>query len=163
MNRILRNTGFYLIIFLVLIGIIHFFTNQNPTQREMSYNEFLAELENDNIAEVTLRFDGYTYYIKGKTTQIDPETNNTNFTAFAPYDQSVVERIETRPNVTLNVDRMERDSIWLTLLTSLIPFVIIFILFFFLFNQAQGGGGKVMNFGKSRARLYNEEKKRSDV
>jgi cell division protease FtsH len=35
-----------------------------------------------------------------------------------------------------------------------------FILFFFLINQAQGGGGKVMNFGKSRARLYNEEKKR---
>ena len=35
-----------------------------------------------------------------------------------------------------------------------------FVLFFFLINQAQGGGGKVMNFGKSRARLYNEEKKR---
>ena len=42
----------------------------------------------------------------------------------------------------------------------MIPFVIIFILFFFLLNQAQGGGGKVMNFGKSRARLYNEEKKK---
>ena len=35
-----------------------------------------------------------------------------------------------------------------------------FALFFFLLNQAQGGGGKVMNFGKSRAKLYNEEKKR---
>lgn len=56
--------------------------------------------------------------------------------------------------------KMEGESIWLTLLSSMIPLVIMFILFFFLFNQAQGGGGKVMNFGKSRARLYNEEKKR---
>ena len=55
---------------------------------------------------------------------------------------------------------MRGDSIWLTLLTSFIPLIIMFLLFFFLFNQAQGGGGKVMNFGKSRARLYNEEKKR---
>jgi cell division protease FtsH len=57
-------------------------------------------------------------------------------------------------------EKMEGDNVWITFLTSIIPFVIIFILFFFLLNQAQGGGGKVMNFGKSRARLYNEEKKR---
>lgn len=55
---------------------------------------------------------------------------------------------------------MEGTSIWLTFLSSIIPLVIMFILFFFLFNQAQGGGGKVMNFGKSKARLYNEEKKK---
>ena len=55
---------------------------------------------------------------------------------------------------------MEGRAFWLTFLTSIIPFIIMFVLFFFLINQAQGGGGKVMNFGKSRARLYNEEKKR---
>ena len=55
---------------------------------------------------------------------------------------------------------MPGQSIWLTFFTSIIPFIIMFVLFFFLINQAQGGGGKVMNFGKSRARLYNEEKKR---
>ena len=44
--------------------------------------------------------------------------------------------------------------------TGLIPFIIIFILFFFLLNQAQGGGNRVMNFGKSKAKLYDNEKKK---
>jgi cell division protease FtsH len=63
-----------------------------------------------------------------------------------------VRKVEFKPQ--------EGNSIWLTFLTSIIPFVIIFILFFFLLNQAQGGGSRVMNFGKSRAKLYNDEKKR---
>lgn len=159
MNRILRNTGFYLIIFLVLIGIIHFITNQNDQQRVLKYSEFLIELENNNIEEATARFEGYTYLITGKTKSISADTGNANFITTAPFDQSVVEKMEDR-GVLVNMEKMKQDSVWVTLLTSLIPFVIIFILFFFLFNQAQGGGGKVMNFGKSRARLYNEEKKR---
>lgn len=49
---------------------------------------------------------------------------------------------------------------WISVFTTIIPFVIIFILFFFLLNQAQGGGSRVMNFGKSKAKLYSEEKKK---
>lgn len=58
-------------------------------------------------------------------------------------------------------EKAKSDSVWLTFFTSIIPFVIILLLFFFLLNQAQGGGSRVMNFGKSRAKLYNEEKKKS--
>jgi cell division protease FtsH len=125
----------------------------------LDYSEYLVELENNNIEEVTVRFEGYTYLIVGKTKSIFADTGNANFFTNAPFDQSVIDALEAK-NVKINIDEMKQDSVWVTLLTSLVPFVIIFILFFFLFNQAQGGGGKVMNFGKSRARLYNEEKKR---
>ena len=54
----------------------------------------------------------------------------------------------------------KETSGWVTFFTSIIPFVIIFILFFFLLNQAQGGGSRVMNFGKSKAKLYNDDKKK---
>ncbi len=56
--------------------------------------------------------------------------------------------------------KAEEPSGWVRFFTSIIPFVIIFILFFFLLNQAQGGGGKVMNFGKSKAKLFSEDKKK---
>lgn len=62
--------------------------------------------------------------------------------------------------VKVDVLQAKETNGWVSFLTSIIPFVIIFILFFFMMNQAQGGGGRVMNFGKSKARLYNDDKKK---
>ncbi|NLY80939.1 MAG: ATP-dependent zinc metalloprotease FtsH, partial [Lysinibacillus sp.] len=52
------------------------------------------------------------------------------------------------------------SSAWVQFFTGIIPFIIIIILFFFLLSQTQGGGNKVMNFGKSKAKLYDSEKKK---
>ena len=78
-------------------------------------------------------------------------------------DPAIMEEIRTvgkTKNPQIQIIKAPETSAWVSFLISIVPFVIIFVLFFFLMNQAQGGGGKVMNFGKSRARLYNEEKKR---
>lgn len=159
MNRIIRNTGFYLLIFLVTVGIVHFISTQNEQKDLITYDKFRQAVINKNVESVTLKFDGYTYLIKGK--YINPPTaDKKNFETHAPYEPLVVQLIEANGVPNEAYETMERDSVWISFLTSIIPFVIIFILFFFLLNQAQGGGGKVMNFGKSRARLYNEEKKR---
>lgn len=158
MNRILRNTGFYLLIFLVVIGIVKFISSQNDIEVSISYNQFRQELLNpsatgNKIKEVTVKPEGYTYAIRGKY------ENDKPFKTRAPIDSRVIQLLE-QSGVSEDYQKMDGDSIWISFLTSIIPFVIIFILFFFLLNQAQGGGGKVMNFGKSRARLYNEEKKK---
>jgi cell division protease FtsH len=156
MNRILRNTGFYLLIFLVVIGIVRFISAQNDLEDQISYNQFRQDLQQQKIEKVTVKPEGYTYIIKGKYTG-----STKTFKTRAPFDESVIAAIENSTGVKDEVyEKMDGESIWISFLTSIIPFVIIFILFFFLLNQAQGGGGKVMNFGKSRARLYNEEKKR---
>ncbi|MBD0384565.1 ATP-dependent zinc metalloprotease FtsH [Paenibacillus sedimenti] len=159
MNRIIRNTGFYLLIFLVTVGIVHFISTQNEQKDLITYDKFRQEVQNKNVESVTLKFDGYTYLIRG-TYAKPPSADKKTFETHAPYDTLVVSLIEANGVPNEKYETMERDSVWISFLTSIIPFVIIFILFFFLLNQAQGGGGKVMNFGKSRARLYNEEKKR---
>jgi cell division protease FtsH len=158
MNRIIRNTGFYLLIFLVTVGIVHFISTQNDQKEQIPYDKFRKELANNNIESVSVKFDGYTYLINGKyKTPESPDRKS--FVTRGPFDSRVIGAIESNDVVEEYV-KMDGDSVWISFLTSIIPFVIIFILFFFLLNQAQGGGGKVMNFGKSRARLYNEEKKR---
>ncbi|GIQ67309.1 ATP-dependent metallopeptidase FtsH/Yme1/Tma family protein [Xylanibacillus composti] len=154
MNRFIRNTGFYLLIFLVVVGIVHFISSQNDQQKPLSYTEFLSQVERNNVQSVTVKWDGYTYEISGVFA-----ANQETFEVRAPVVETLFSYLQAQ-GVELNMEPMDTQSGWVTFLTSIIPFVIIFILFFFLLNQAQGGGGKVMNFGKSRARLYNEEKKR---
>jgi cell division protease FtsH len=159
MNRIIRNTGFYLLIFLVTVGIVHFISTQNDQKDAITYDKFRQAVESKNVESVSLKFDGYTYLVNGKYKN-PPSPDKKNFVTHAPFDTMVISLIEANGVPTEEYLKMEGDSVWISFLTSIIPFVIIFILFFFLLNQAQGGGGKVMNFGKSRARLYNEEKKR---
>ncbi|WP_270167108.1 ATP-dependent zinc metalloprotease FtsH [Paenibacillus sp. SYP-B4298] len=163
MNRIIRNTGFYLIIFLVTVGIVQAISSSGDTAVELRYDQFRQQMVSNNVATLTLKFDKYTYYAKG-TFRTKPANNASDqFYSRINVEEFALKEINDLAisnNVEYKFDPMEGQSFWLTFLTSIVPFVIIFILFFFLINQAQGGGGKVMNFGKSRARLYNEEKKR---
>ncbi|AZN38928.1 ATP-dependent zinc metalloprotease FtsH [Paenibacillus albus] len=163
MNRIIRNTGFYLIIFLVTVGIFQFISSQNDSTTEITYDQFRKELASNNISQLELQFDNYSYLITGEYKTKPEKADSAQFYTHTSVEEYVVKEItdaQATNGFKMEVKPMEGQSIWLTFLTSIIPFVIIFILFFFLINQAQGGGGKVMNFGKSRARLYNEEKKR---
>jgi cell division protease FtsH len=159
MNRIIRNTGFYLLIFLVTVGIVHFISTQNEQKDVISYDKLRQALIEKNVDSVNVKFDGYTYLVRGKYKNA-PLPDKKNFETRAPFDQEVIQMFEKSEVPNITIEKMEGDNVWISFLTSIIPFVIIFILFFFLLNNAQGGGGKVMNFGKSRAKLYNEEKKR---
>lgn len=159
MNRIIRNTGFYLLIFLVIIGIIYFLSNQNDQVKQLTYDQFRQEVMSNNVQKLTVQYENYTYHITGQFKGENEGPGNNMFEYFAPIGDKVFELIEESGVDYVMVPAAE-GSIWLGLVTTLIPFVFIFVLFFFLLNQAQGGGGKVMNFGKSKARLYNEEKKK---
>lgn len=157
MNRFVRNTGFYLLIFLLTVGIVSFFTKPVQTIEQISYTQFQRELYEGKYSEITARPDGITYRIEGVYAD---NADNKRFYTNAPYSEGFISYLTSAPVDKLEFLPPEKQSVWVTFLTSIIPFILIFVLFFFLLNQAQGGGNKVMNFGKSRAKLYNEEKKK---
>ncbi len=161
MNRIFRNTIFYLIIFLVIIGIIGLFNNGNQPNEELTYGEFLNALDSGEVTEIEIQPDRSVYNVRG---QLEGYEETEYFLTNIPFESSALETIDEvaqANNTEVNVLQAPETSGWVTFLTTIIPFVIIFILFFFLLNQAQGGGGgRVMNFGKSKAKLYTEEKKK---
>jgi cell division protease FtsH len=155
MNRIFRNTIFYLLIFLVIIGVVSFFNGSNDPTDHISYDKFVSSLENHQVKSFSMQPDSGVYEVRGTT------TDGKSFLTYIPDSETIQSRIDKAAASTkVDVLPAKQTSGWVTFFTSIIPFVIIFILFFFLLNQAQGGGSRVMNFGKSKARLYNDDKKK---
>jgi cell division protease FtsH len=154
MNRIFRNTIFYLLIFLVIIGVVSFFNGSNEPTDHISYDKFVSQLESGKVKSFSMQPERGVYEVQGQF-----EANNKKFITYIPNSEKILDRID-KADSKVEVLPAKETSGWVTFFTSIIPFVIIFILFFFLLNQAQGGGSRVMNFGKSKAKLYNDDKKK---
>jgi cell division protease FtsH len=163
MNRIFRYTIFYLLIFLVIIGILGTFNNSNQPTQEINYNQFLEALNAGEISEVTIQPDAQVYEVTGRMADYD---EGESFVTNIPIEnEALVTQIDevatAQDGVTVEFLKAPQTSGWVQFFTGIIPFIIIFILFFFLLNQSQGGGGgRVMNFGKSKAKLYDDQKQK---
>jgi len=158
MNRIFRYTIFYLLIFLVIIGIFGTFNSGKDPTKEINYGEFLAALEGGEVTEFSMQPDQGVYEVRGK---MQGYAEDEEFIAITPTNSTALfERVDNAAKANdVNFLKAPETSGWVQFFTGLIPFIIIFILFFFLLNQAQGGGNRVMNFGKSKAKLYDDKKK----
>ncbi|HHW39271.1 MAG TPA: ATP-dependent metallopeptidase FtsH/Yme1/Tma family protein [Bacillales bacterium] len=159
MNRIFRNTIFYLLIFLVVIGVVSFFNGTGQQQQSLTYDQFMTHLEKGDIKSATVQPKRLVYEIRG---QLKTYPEGQHFVTYVLQTETASDFVEMIRKSGAKVENLpaEETSGWVTFFTSIIPFIIIFILFFFLLNQAQGGGSRVMNFGKSKAKLYSEEKKK---
>lgn len=156
-NFFLRNGILYIILILVTLGVVNMVANSGADTEQLTYPTYKEKLLKGEISQVTVRAEGNTYHIEGKY----KNSEKTFVTQGPMYEGStVVQDLEKAKIKDVTFEKQKSDSVWLTFFTSIIPFVIILLLFFFLLNQAQGGGSRVMNFGKSKAKLYNEDKKR---
>ncbi len=158
MNRIFRNTIFYLLILLVLIGVVSFFNGSKQSTTPMTYDAFIENLEQGDVKTLSMQFERGVYEVKG---QLKTYSKDQYFSTYVVNSDLVHKKVlDAAAKTKVEIIPPEETSGWVTFFTSIIPFIIIFVLFFFLINQAQGGGSRVMSFGKSRAKLYNDEKKK---
>ncbi len=157
-NKGFRNRSFRNIALLILLVVVMFLIFRNPLfftdeVQEFSMNEFIAEVEADNInTDVPLIVKGEDKIIEGEL------RDGTLFTVsfLETYD---VSQLLLEEDVPFRVDN-QRQSMWIQILVGALPFLLIFGLIFFMMNQMQGGGSKVLQFGKSKARLASKGKQR---
>jgi len=152
MNRFVRSTGFYLLIIVLTVGIINVIATDAPVAKELKYSDFRQHLIKGEILDVTIIPDGLAYRAEGQL------VGGNEYIVYLPWTEKIPE--ELSQVASFDIKPQESPSVWISILTGMIPFIIILVLFFFIMNQSQGGGNKVMNFGKSKAKLYTEEKKK---
>ena len=144
-----RNFALWAIIALLLVALFNLF--QTPTQQagggsEISFSQLLAEADSGAVSEVTIQGEKITgSYSDGRT-----------FSTYAPPNANVTERLYER-GVTISARPSNSDSpTLLSVLVSWFPMLLLIAVWIFFMRQMQGGGGKAMGFGKSKAKLLTE-------
>jgi len=124
-------------------------SSQRSTGTSLPYSQFLNLVDNGQIQAVTIQ--GQT--IKGT------DGNGQSYSTYAPNDSTLVQRLNDR-GVTVTAVPEEEGSLLMATLLSWFPMLLIIGVWVFFMRQMQGGGGKAMGFGKSKAKLLTEKQGR---
>lgn len=134
----------YLLIIVAAVAAIDMFASSTSNKPEISYSGFMQQVKTKNVESVSIT-DNHS--IIGKL-----KNNGTEFTTYAPTDATLIQQL-TENGVEITAKPPEQPSIWMSLLTSILPIVLLVAVWFFIMQQTQGGGGRIMNFGKSKAKM----------
>ncbi len=151
MNSFWRNVGFYLLVIFIAITAYDYFSIKPQPVQETSYSQFLEQVDKGEVTKVILVKNSI------KVTKKD----GSEFTTIAPDapigDENLVGKLEAK-GVEITAQNPKEPPWWVTLLSSLLPIAILVGAWYFIITQTQGGGSKVMSFGKSRAKLMGGDK-----
>ena len=146
---------------LIIIGVFYVFNVMNTDVKNLTYNEFIGELNEGNIKNVTIttRDSAKTYEVTGT---LKNAKKNQTFFARLPMSESVIEKIvdgSEKQNFKLETKADPDSSTFLVILINVLPFVLLVAFAFFFFNRQLAGNKSSMDFGKSKARLSSDNNK----
>ena len=152
MDKFMKNVALYLLIIFVAISAIDYFSQQQqPKIQEMNYTDFMAQVDSGEVAKVVL----VENVVKG--TLADGTEFKSVMPGFPYQEENLVDKLQAK-NVTVKAENPPEPPWWSTLFSSLLPIILLAALWFYFMNQTQGGGGKVMSFGRSRAKMSGGDK-----
>ncbi|MGD9505236.1 MAG: ATP-dependent zinc metalloprotease FtsH [Syntrophobacteraceae bacterium] len=149
MNPFYKNLALWLVISLMVILLFNIFNQTPQSSHETTYSEFITSVENGEVAQVTIQGDN----ISGTN------RNGKPFRTLAPRDPDLV-RILRDHGVDIQAKPEEGSPWYMTVLVSWFPMLLLIGVWIFFMRQMQVGGGKAMSFGKSRARVLNENSRK---
>ena len=146
MNPFYKNLALWIVITLMMIMLYNLFNQQQMTETNISYTEFLSMVDNERVSDVVIQ--GQQLFVT--------DVNHSRFKIYAPQDSDLI-KILREKGVSINA-KPESDSPWyMSILISWFPMIVLIGVWIFFMRQMQSGGGKAMSFGKSRARLQSDQ------
>ena len=149
MNPLQKNIALWLVISLVFVMIYHLFNQPKIAQTDIIYSDFLSFVDKTQVTEVTIQGDNITGRL----------TSGMAFKTYAPKDAGIVALLKEK-GVRISAKPADDSPWYMTILVSWLPMLLLIGVWIFFMRQMQGGGGKAMAFGKSRARLVTDKSKK---
>ena len=150
MNQFYKNIALWLVIGLIMIALFNLFNQPLTPIKEVIFSDFMNQVSSGNVEEVVVQGD----YIKGKLQ--DGKMFRTNIVS----DPELIKFLREK-NVRIKIMPPEETTWYANLLISWFPMLLLLGVWIFFMRQMQSGGGKALSFGKSRAKLLSQQKKKA--
>ncbi len=148
MNPNIRNIALWVIILLLVMALVALYNGQGQKIQvaEIKFSQLLSEVDDGHVADVTIAGPDISgHYKDGKA-----------FVTYAPNDPSLVDKLRAKGVSITGKPQSDGNSWVLSLIVNGLPLLLLIGLFVYMSRQMQGGAGKAMGFGKSKAKLLNE-------
>jgi len=151
-NNIGKNIAIWIIIGVVLMTVFNQLNRKQETTDPVMYSQFISDVESGKVQSLTI--EGHPLrgqWLKGK------RTDGSTFTTYAPYDPQLVDDL-IKNNVRFAAKPEEEPSMLMNIFISWFPMLLLIGVWVFFMRQMQGGGkGGAFSFGKSKARMLDQE------
>ncbi len=150
MNSFYKNLTLWLVIGMVIVLLFNLFNYQKDMTREINFTEFMNRVESGEVNDVIIQDEGTITgtYEDGKT-----------FRVYSPNYPDLIKDLRAK-GVRITAKPPKKESLLLSILVSWFPFLLLIGVWIFFMRQMQGGGSKALSFGKSRAKLLNEDQQK---
>jgi len=146
LNPFYKNLALWLVITLMMIMLYNLFNQQHTAETNVSYTEFLSMVDNGRVSEVVIQDQEL----------LVTDTDGNRFKIYAPEDADLVRTLRDR-GVVIKAKPPAESPWFVSVLVSWFPMIVLIGVWIFFMRQMQSGGGKALSFGKSRARLLNDQ------
>ncbi|HBH0606772.1 TPA: ATP-dependent zinc metalloprotease FtsH, partial [Clostridioides difficile] len=157
MNKLLKGAGFYLLVFIIIVGIVQFSGKPTEKIKDLKFSEVYRELTDENISRL--------YFVNQTSVEGTIKDTNTKFKSYVPTEvmgnklaDEVLDQAKAG-KLTFGGEAKPSTPWFVEMLPTLLLIFFMVIIWFVFMNQSQGGGGKVMSFGKSKAKVHKDDEK----
>ena len=174
-NGFIKNPFLYILIIVVLVtGFQYFFTGSaTGRSQQINYSQLVKEIQNNNVTEISYQPNGSIIEVSGTYKKPKESKDTTGILFFSPEISKVsrftsvvlpsdttvsdLQKLAAEHETEVTIKRESSSGMWINLLISLVPFIIIAFIFMSMMNQGGGGARGAMNFGRNKARAANKE------
>jgi cell division protease FtsH len=146
LNPTSKNIALWALIIIMAVMLYKMFEQQHQTEKELGYSEFLAMVDNSQVAGVVIKGDELFVTSVG----------NERFRVYAPQDSELIRTLRDK-GVSIKAKPLDDTPWFVSVLVSWFPMILLIGVWIFFMRQMQSGGGKALSFGKSSARMLSDQ------